>query len=132
MDTKLVQYPSPPTRLSTAQSVVIAAVLLSAVGVYSAWAKPPKDPTTPLYIIDTAPPLIQTTLNEYRIVVVQPPPTPTQLPLPLEEPLGRCDSVDTDCLQRMRGHWLTPEQQEAMRHQTEAQWCRDWGLCRGW
>ena len=130
VDTKLREYPSPPTRLSTAQSVVIAAVLLSAVGVYSAWAKPPKDPATPLYIIDTAPPHIQTTLNEYKIFVVQPPPTSTQ---PLrEEPPGSCDGMDPDCLRMMRGHRLTREQQEAMHQQTQERWCREWGYCREW
>ena len=47
METRPPEYPSPPTRLSTAQSVVIAGVLLAAVGVYNASAK---DPATPLYI----------------------------------------------------------------------------------
>jgi hypothetical protein len=120
---KSPEYPSPPTRLSIAQSVVIAGVLLAAVGAYDAWATPTQ----------IAPPLIQTTLNEYneyRIVVVQPP--STQLPIPPDEASGRCYSVDADCLSRMRGHRLTPEQQEAMRLQTEAHWCRDWDLCRGW
>jgi hypothetical protein len=68
------------------------------VGVYDARAKPTKDLATPLYIIDTqiVPPIIQTTLNEYRIVVVQPPPTSTQLPPPPEELPGRCYNVDAD------------------------------------
>jgi hypothetical protein len=132
VETKLPEYPPPRTGLSIAQSVLIAGALLATVGLYDAWAKPPKDPAPPLYIVysQIVPPPIQATLNEYRIVVVPPPPSPAQRPPPVE-PSGRCDGEDADCLQRMRGHWLTPEQQEAMHRQNQERWCRLWGYCSG-
>jgi hypothetical protein len=132
VETKPLDYPPPRTGLSIAQSVLIAGVLLATIGLYDAWANPHKDPAPPVYIVYTqiVPPSIQATLNEYRIVVVPPPPSPTQPPPPVE-PLGRCDSTDTDCLQRMRGHRLTREQQEAMHRQNQERWCREWGYCSG-
>lgn len=130
METKPLDYPPPRTGLSIAQSILIAGVLLATVGLYDAWADThKKDPEPPLYIVYTqiVPPPIQATLNEYRIVVVPPPPSSP----PPVEPLGGCGGVDADCLQKMRGHWLTLEQQEAMHRQTQERWCREWGYCRG-